>query len=336
MAKTCAVCREPFADDTSLHRHLRAHKITQAKYYHLYFPRYDMFDGQLIEFKSADFYFNADFNSRTNLKSWLLQASREEAQTYLRGWLKHRQGRKTLRFAPTQVELRSLPTAGMLYMNELFGNYYEVCEELGFELKYRELGWNTPPKRFQQRHHILCDTREQQPLTFPTLVRNYEALKFGDYRLNDDDFTHNCCIERKSLNDFYSTLSFGFARFTKEIERTDEAGFFLVTVIESPFNSVYDHTIRLQRIWKEQQAQKVTQTVSDPADDAEKERLYPPASAELVFFRMRLLLQKYPNLQFLFVKNREEAARAIERIFQSDGEYKKVDLQFLYDSGKFF
>lgn len=314
MANVCKVCDKLCADDGALHRHLKVHKMSQAQYYQKFYPRYDKFDDSIIRFKNRDFYLTADFNSRSNLRQWLESVKETEAKSYLRSFLQARKERKGLRFAPTQVELRSLPTAGMLYMEQLYGEggYYGLCKELGLELKFNKVGWSKQPLRFHQKHHILCDTREQQPLSFPTLIRNYEALRFGDYRLNDDAFTHNCCIERKSLSDFYTTVSSGFNRFSKELDRAQEAGFYLVVLVESPFESVYTFSTNfLQHM-----------------------NVY--ISPEYVFHNMRELSQKYPLVQFLFVKNREEAGRATERIFQSDGEYKEVDLQYLYDSGKFF
>jgi hypothetical protein len=284
--------------------------MSQAAYYQKHYARYDKFDNKIIRFKNREFYLSADFNTRANLKQWLALVSRTEAKAYVRQFLSMRKARKVLTFAPSQVELRTLPIPGMLYLNTLFGNYYLACQELGFKLKHTQLEFLLPAKRFTAQHHILCDTREQQPLVFPTLVRNYEALKFGDYRLNDDEFTDYCCIERKSLNDFYTTISSGYVRFIKEIERSQEAGFYLVVLVESSLESVYDFYTNVLK------------------------NMDVHISPEYVFHNMRQICQTYPTVQFLFVADRKEAAQAIERIFRSNGEYKQVDLQFLYDSKK--
>jgi hypothetical protein len=45
-------------------------------------------------------------------------------------------------------------------------------------------------------------------------------------------------------------------------------------------------------------------------------------------------MQKYRNIQFIFVNNREEAVKVIEKLFSSNGEYKKIDLQYAYDTGR--
>jgi hypothetical protein len=293
-----------------MHRHLKAHGITQVQYYQRYFPRYDKLDGSIIKFKNREYYLTADFNSRANLATWLKKVEKREARDYIIGFLKARKERKNLRFAPTQVELRSLPIPGMSYLNELFGGYYDLCKGLGYELRFDKMGWSGPAKPFLKSHHILCDTREQLPLSF-RINRYYEALNFGDYRLSDDSFTHNCCIERKAMGDFYSTLSHGYMRFSKELERSDEAGFYLVVLVESPFESVYTFSNVLRHV-----------NVN--------------ISPEYVLHNVRQFCQNFRNLQFLFVKDREEASRAIERVFQSDGEYRRLDLQYLYDTKKLF
>ena len=66
---------------------------------------------------------------------------------------------------------------------------------------------------------VYVDTREQKPLKFE-LPTESRALKFGDYALSNKDLTCNCCVERKSLADFISTISvLNFERFQREVER---------------------------------------------------------------------------------------------------------------------
>ena len=50
-----------------------------------------------------------------------------------------------------------------------------------------------------------------------------------------------------------------------------------------------------------------------------------------IFHNIRTIIQEYPNVQFLFVKGREESVRVMKRIFFSDCKYKDVDLQYAYD-----
>jgi hypothetical protein len=308
MAKIiCLECHKEFNNDTGLHKHLRSHKITQVVYYQKHFPRYDKHDGNFIRFKNKEYYFNTDFNTKTNLKLWLEKVSKDEAKTYLRNYLAKRKERKNLIYAPTQVELRSLPVPGMRYFNDLFGSYYGLCDSMGLKIRHSKFDFYLPPKDIS-KCHIVSDTREQMPLKFKLKTKS-EALKFGDYKLSNENFTCDCYIERKTLGDFYGTLTGGIERFTREVFRAHEAGAYLIVLIESNFESV--QTFRFQR--------QVYGKVS--------------ISPEFVFHGMRELLQTYQNLQFLFVNNRDEASRVIEKIFASNCEYKEVDLQYAYDTG---
>ncbi len=69
--------------------------------------------------------------------------------------------------------------------------------------------------------NIIVDTREQTPWHFPrqtgvTVCRR--ALPAGDYALEGDD---GFAIERKSLNDFVGTITRGWDRFQRELERME-------------------------------------------------------------------------------------------------------------------
>ena len=56
------------------------------------------------------------------------------------------------------------------------------------------------------------------------------------------------------------------------------------------------------------------------------------ATPEYIFHNVRQLIQKYPHIQFLFVGGRKEAARVVKKIFFSGCSYKKIDLQYAYDT----
>ena len=73
---------------------------------------------------------------------------------------------------------------------------------------------------------ILIDTREKNPLTFShKLVSEtiIATLNAGDYcaQWENGDLAHTV-FERKTINDLYGTLSNGYERFRKEIERVKE------------------------------------------------------------------------------------------------------------------
>lgn len=307
----CLECKKECRDETTLHKHLRAHKMSQGNYYTKHFPRYDKLDGAPIVFRNREHYFTSDFNTRVNLRDWLDRISVDEAKQYVRGMLLERKARKNLVWAPSQVELRSLPMPGMHYMNRLFGDYYVECANLGFRLKYNQLGFDGVWQEFSKDHYIISDTREQLPLHFDKIKSVQDALPFGDYRLNDDTFSHHLVIERKAMGDLYGTLSGYYARFAVEIHKAQEAGFYMVVLVEGSFESVYDFSKRLKRI----------DVVISP---------------EYVFHNLRKLTQEFPMLQFLFVEDRDEASAIAIKLFQSDGQFKKVDLQYAYDTGNLF
>lgn len=304
----CQECHLSFNSLKSLHLHLRQHKISQAYYYQKHFPRFDKFNGSMIKFKNLDFYLNNDFNCRENSIRWLKSVSKQEAKEYILNFLVTRKRKKELKFFPSQVELKSLPIAGIKLINDIWEDYRTVADMTELFIRFPLQNFSGTWKKFHKKHKIIIDTREQKPLSFsiPTLI---DTIPFGDYILNDMKFSHNCYVERKSLGDFYSTMSMGIERFIKEIEKAQHD--YLIVIIEEPMEEVYQFTQRYQV--------------------AGKTRISP----EFVLHNMRDIMQKYNYVQFLFVKNRIEAARIIERIFCSNGQYKQIDLQFQYDVNGF-
>jgi hypothetical protein len=305
----CKECATDFKNLEALHRHFKAHQMTQAAYYQKWFPRYDKFDGNIIRFRTREFYFNSDFNTRENLGAWLKQVSLVDAKNYIVDYLLRRKKRKNLIYSPTQVELRTLPIPGRKYIENLGVNYFEFCEQLGFQNRFDLVGFSQLPSKFKRHHKVLIDTREQKPLTFRfSLKTQSEALPFGDYKLNDDAFTRNCYIERKAVGDLYGTMTSGLERFHKEIQRAKDACAYLVIVVEGNFEEVAHYPTRISV------AGKVC------------------IAPEYVFYQIRDLIQQYDHIQFLFVENRDEASRVIEKIFCSNGEYRRLDLQYAYDT----
>jgi ERCC4-type nuclease len=77
---------------------------------------------------------------------------------------------------------------------------------------------------------IITDSREQTPLvfSFPTITA---GLTTGDYSVAglEDDF----CIERKSLNDLYASLTSGRDRFKRELHRMKAFPFCRLLIIGS-------------------------------------------------------------------------------------------------------
>jgi len=307
----CKICEKEFKDHGGLHRHLKAHDLRVAEYYQQQHPRHDLYNGDLIKFKNKDQYFSTDFNSRTNLKMWLKNVPEDEAKAYCIKTLKARKAAKNLVYAPTQVELRTLMFPPIHYYNMIFDDYYKVCEKVGLKNKHQTFTeLITGAVYSKDDYKIYVDTREQLPLEFdwPTEPK---ALKAGDYALSDPEVTCNCHIERKSLSDFISTLSVkNFDRFEREIQRAEKENIYLIVLVEDTLNNALSF--------------KYLPYIS------KKIRVTP----EFIFRNVRLLTQKYPHIQFLFVKDREESSRIIKKIFFSNCIYNKFELQLAYDIKK--
>ena len=93
---------------------------------------------------------------------------------------------------------------------------------------------------------IIIDTREQLPLKFThkaiTQIIN-KCLNVGDYgALFNDGVEIPIVFERKSIPDLYGTLSKGYERFKKEIERSKEQNLQLIIIVEGNLSRVLHGT----------------------------------------------------------------------------------------------
>ena len=223
--------------------------------------------------------------------------------------LAKRKEKKNLTYSPTQVELRSILSPPVHYYNELFGSYYELCDSLGYENRFhnpRKISYGSIYD--DPSYKIYVDTREKKPLKFKHFESEIKTLKFGDYALSSKEDTCNCYIERKAIGDFIGTLSGGYDRFTREIERAAEAEAQLIVLVEESFSNCLGFNY-LPHVYKKT---KVT--------------------PDYIFHNVRKLIQTYPHIQFLFVKNRTEASETIEKIFTCGCAYRSIDLQLAYDT----
>ena len=306
----CNVCQKEFAGDRQLHAHIKAHDMRVVEYYQSQFPRYDKYDEQIIKFKNKDQYLSSDFNSRTNLKKWLKSVTIPEAQAYCKEALLKRKEKKSLVYSPSQVEMRTVLMPPIHYYNEIFEDYYSLCEELGFTNKFQNCDNIVYGSAYGDPEcKIYIDTREKMPLKFKDTPTEIRTLKFGDYVFSDEDASCKCYIERKSVSDFIGTLSGGYDRFRREIDRAGEAGSYLVVLVEESLSNCMGFNF-LPHVFKK--GTKVT--------------------PEYVFHNVRTLIQDYPFVQFLFVKGRVEAADIVKKIFTSGCVFNKADLQLAYDT----
>ena len=306
---TCQGCGESFSENAALWHHIKSHKLNQDKYYTKYYPRKDLFTQEPLKFKSFESYFTNDFINRSNLKKWI--AARQEINSdlvreYLRSWLVSRKSIKQLVYAPSQVELKTLIAPNIEAFNEVFGDYYELCQEIGFKVKYENLNKHTSilSKCVEFDFKIITDSREQTPLKL--LNTEVQGLKYGDYSA-DEKVSGKVRIERKSLADAIQSFGKNLDRFEREIQRAADDKCNLVILVEEKFANYlsfpYMPHIRA----------KVT--------------------VDYISHNIRYLTQKYPNIQFLFCNGRTEATRLVKRILGTKDISYKIDLQEALDRG---
>jgi hypothetical protein len=304
----CQNCKKPFETERQLHAHIKVHKLRVVGYYQKYYPRHDLHDKEIIKYKTKEQYFSTDFNSRTNLRLWLKERAPEEAVNYCGELLTKRKEKKNLVYTPSQVELRSILSPPIQYLHGIFKNYYSYCERIGFKNKYQFPTEITEGKEYEKpQYSIHIDTREQLPLKWDDYRTQSMTLPVGDYTFSEPRLTCNCYIERKSLADFISTLSVrNFDRFENEIIRAKKMEANLIILVEDTLSNAMSF--------------KYLPYIS------KKIKVTP----EYIFHNVRQLIQKYPHVQFLFVKGRKESKRVIEKIFFSGCSYVKIDLQLDY------
>ena len=304
MSVVCQIDQSVHEDVTALHAHLRRFRVKQADYYEHHFPRQNVATGAAIRYKTHDQYFNQDLQDKNELKSWIKREP-EKAKEWAINWLKKRREEKGLTYAPSQAELKTLLCPTMIYYNSI-GGYYNICRELGYQDRYDDelLKFVTLPKDAM----IIQDTREQNALKLaaPTKIA---TVSEGDYALAPPN-DKGVYIERKSLNDFCSSVCKGNARLRRELERATKKGYYIVMLVEDTIANAQSieylpHTRHIK------------------------------ASSSFIAKQMRDLLTDFPfSFQVLFIDGRIEAAQKLIKIFELGEQVKTVDLQWKYERGE--
>jgi hypothetical protein len=304
----CEACEKEFESERQLHGHLKAHDLRMASYYQKYFPRKDWYNGEIIKFKSKEYYFDNDFNSRGNMQRWLKSKPLTEAQEYCKSVIRKRIEKKKLKYTPSQVELRTIMSPPLQYYQVVLGDYYKTCKELGLKNKFSSIvGTSNFNPVIKKKIKIRTDSREQTPLSLDHPIE-VKGLKFGDYTLDNPELCCHCYIERKSIRDFVGTFSGGFERFKKEAQRAEDSGAYLIVLIERKLNEcmIFNKLPYVSRKVK--------------------------VTPEFLFRNVRDLIQEFPEVQFLFVDGRREASRVTKKIlFDTNCSSRDFDLQLAYD-----
>lgn len=303
----CLLCNSVFANRELLHKHIRfTEKIKLESYYLDHIPRYDLYTNEYIKFKDADQYLSSSFNTRINLVKFCKKYP-EKAVAIIIECIRSRSELKNLKRMLSTIEARSCVYPTPLLTDSLELDWCGIGKNLGLECRYdysQKLGYKESDGLV-----VLCDTREQNELQLPKTVKVIkQALNFGDYSTSSIHF-NNLFIERKSINDWAGTMSKGYDRFCRELERAAEFDARIVVLVESSLNDVFSigytpHTKKIK------------------------------ATPDFLLHRMREIMDKFDNVQFLFVDGRKVAAEVLVKLFTLKNDVKFIDLQYLIDSKK--
>ena len=303
MSVKCKICGAEFKSERSLHTHIKAHGILLSEYYVTYYPRYNLYTGELIPFKNKDQYFSTYFSNNVELEKWAATAEHEHVQQILLDILRKRIISKNLQYAPNHLELKLLDLPEIEIYKVFFGSYNEACRRLQVEpllnksIKSKFLKENKNLNDIE----ILIDTREQIPLKFPNSKPH--KLDFGDYTASGD-FYNKTYIDRKSETDFKSTMTVGFERFKKELQRASEFDSFLYIVIESSIDKI----------------------IRNNSYGAHKSNL------TFVWHQMRILSHEFAkNCQFIFSGGRKRSENLIPILLDAGPEMWHSDVQYYID-----
>ena len=288
-----------FKTEKEFKRFLRENKILMQEYFEKYEPKNDLLTGEKIPFESRDTYFDRDFLTKKNMAHWLW--AQDDPKPYIEKAVLKRAKKKEWRFMPCQVECRSCREIPAL--NILDYHSFDFWEETNL---IRRFNYGKPEYSHQNLSDLIIgyDTREQMLLSFGDTKMVESKLNFGDYTALNEPFFCNVFFERKSLPDLWGTISSGYSRFQKELDRAQEQNGYIIVVVDSSFLEAENNYIKFSK-----------------------------ANPSFIFRRIRELLQNYDNLQFLFSGGRDKSPNVIKEIIKLGENAKKYDLQYLLDMG---
>lgn len=308
----CRICNQPVLED----KHWWVdHGLKMEAYFIKYYNKKSLLTNDSIVFKTKDQYLLSDFNNKNELKKYLKSISVDKQKEYLKNILIKRKELKSLIYTPTQFEQRSSEgSIGIISYNKIFKEgFYKLCESIGYKSRdFQNLTDKTILKstRNLRGNPIICDTREQNILSFGNKITEIETLNAGDYTIKRDNY--NIVIERKELGDLISTISAGYDRFKRELIRVKESNHYLILLCESSINDFlsFNHLPWLSR--------KIQ------------------ATPVFIEHRIRELLQEFPlNFQIGFCDGRNEMKNIILKIFEMEDYWKFHDIGLAIDLGLF-
>jgi ERCC4-type nuclease len=297
----CKECGKEFKTRKSFHCHLKAHSLTIGDYYVKHFQKKDLFTGDLLQFKSYDFYFSHDFNNFGNYVNWLRTEPESKARDYVFGQAQRKFQDKKIEYSPPNLFYDLSFMANIYTYRKLWGSYDDFTKEAKIENIYKK----DLPKGFWDADvsgmNIFVDTREKKPLKFDNGTTN--KLDFGDYTAAGEYYTKTF-VDRKAQDDFRQTFGAGIERFRREMDRCVHFGSYMFVVVESS----------IEKLEEDNKLSKFKSNLG------------------YVWHNVRQLMLDYPkNIQFIFAHNRAGTKKIIPLILRHGDELWNVDLQYHID-----
>jgi hypothetical protein len=299
MSFKCKECGQDFDTTRSLHTHIKKHYMFLGDYYVKHFQRKNKLTGELLPFKNYKDYFAKDFSQPHQLMEWCKCTGDQEVKEYIAQLLKKRTEEKGLSMCPTEIELLSSGLPGIAVYKKHFGSYTEACSFCSV----KPLLDKNIPKEFNNDYSktkILIDTREQQPLSF----ENSEPFKLdvGDYGVTASDYDYTF-VDRKSFGDFCGTVTVGYSRFCKELDRCRSLGNYMFIVVETAFEDMEEENMNSYKRFK----------------------------LNYVYHNMRELQRNYKDCcQFVFAGSRDLSIELIPKLLILGKKLWSVDMQYFW------
>lgn len=282
----------------------REHFQKISDYFGQYEPRLTI-DGQKVIFKdSIERFFETDFNDLNARRKWIKE-NPEAGRLYFLELLKKRKEKKNWICAPGETELILSDLPKIAYFEKEFNSSFsDICKSFGLKVKFTNRAKDIETVDWAKPIEIIVDSREQKKLLFGGHISTeVNCLKYGDYSLKDNS---KIVVERKSLSDLAGTLSAGFERFKREIERSKKDKGYIVIIVEDSFNN-----------FKSIEYLPQTKHIKSSYNHLAK--------------RARELYEQFNCFQLCFSGGRKESARIAEFVLKLGEKVKKIDLQLLID-----
>jgi len=136
-------------------------------------------------------------------------------------------------------------------------------------------------------YYIITDTREQNSLTWRKNVKT-ETMNVGDYCCEYNGERLPLVFERKSPQDFLSSIVKGHERFKKEWVRAKEQGLRFIIIVECSYEDFIEK--KFDGAYRSKLPPQILQKILHKSIVRH--------DLEIVFFNNRVVMQKYVRLMF--------------------------------------